>query len=90
MQCCDVAEDKKIYCLSCYAMNSAVPLWGYDGSKTISDMHHELKDNSNFDHVDTLPSDEVKEAYNKMEFVRGYKGWESEVPFPVYASNKLN
>jgi hypothetical protein len=53
-------------------------------------MRRELKDDFNFDHVDTLPSNEVKQAYDKMEFVHGYKGWECEVLFPVYTSNKLN
>jgi hypothetical protein len=71
-------------------MNSAVPLLGCDGTKTILDMRCELKDDFNFDHVNTLPLDAVKKAFNNMEFVRRYKGQESEVLFPVYASNKLN
>jgi hypothetical protein len=90
MHCCKVAVDKKSYCLHCYATNSAVPLSGCAGSKTIADMRRELKDDFNFDHVDTLTSDEVEEAYDKMEFVRVYKGREDNVPFPIYASNAID
>ncbi len=82
--------EKKCYYLSCYTTNLAVPLLGCDGNKTILDMRHELKDDFNFDHVDTLPSGKIKEAYNIMEFVHVYKGRETQVLFPVYPSNKLN
>lgn len=82
--------EKKCYCLSCYATNSAVPLSRCDGSKMISDMHRELKDDFDFDHVDTLLLDKVEEAFDKMEFVHEYKGRESEVPLLMYASNELD
>ena len=82
--------EKKCYCLSCYATNSAVPLSRCDGSKMISDMHRELKDDFDFDHVDTLLLDKVEEAFDKMEFVHEYKGRESEVLLPMYASNELD
>lgn len=89
MHCCKVTDDKISYCLPCYATNSAVPLSGCEGSKTIADMRRELKDDFNFDHVDTLHSDEVEEAYDKMEFVHVYKGREGNVPFPIYTSNEI-
>lgn len=74
MCCCKFTDDKKSYCLSCYATNSAVPLSSCDGSKIISDMRQEMKKELNFDHVDTLHLDEIDEAYNKMEFVLIHKG----------------
>ncbi len=64
MHCCNMTDQRKCYCLSCYATNSAIWLSGCDGSKRTSVMHCGLKDDSNFDHVDTLPSDKIEEAYN--------------------------
>ncbi len=52
--CCSTTDKKRIYCLSCYATNTAVSLSGCDGSKTIAEMGRELKEQYNFDHVEKL------------------------------------
>jgi hypothetical protein len=53
-------------------------------------MHQELKEQFNFDHVDKLPFNEVKEAYDIMEFAREYKHPEKNDPFLVYCSSKID
>jgi hypothetical protein len=88
--CCATTNDGTVYCLPCYATNALVPLAGGEGSKTIAEMHLELKDQFNFDHVDQLKLDEVEEAYDKMEFVRSYKNRDDQVPFSVYCSSQID
>jgi hypothetical protein len=90
VHCCEKTVDDKVYCLSCYATHSLVPLAGCDGSKAIAEMHQELREQFNFDHVDKLPFDEVEETYNNMEFARKYKRHEKNVPFPMYCSSKID
>jgi hypothetical protein len=34
--------------------------------------------------------DEVEEAYEKMDIVRSCKSWKCTVPFPIYATSKLD
>jgi hypothetical protein len=89
--CCSTINEERIYCLSCsYATNTAVPLSGCDGSKTIAEMQRELKEQYNFDHVEKLQLDDVKEAYEKMDIVQSYNCREFNVPFPIYATIKLD
>jgi hypothetical protein len=64
----------------CYATNAHIPLAGCDGSKTIAEMHLELKKHYNCDHVDNLKLDEVG----------AYKNCEEQVPFPVYCSSQID
>jgi hypothetical protein len=66
VHCCEKTVDDRVYCLSCHATHSLIPLAGYNGSKTIAEMRQDLREHFNFDHVDKLPFDEVKEAYNNM------------------------
>jgi hypothetical protein len=84
-----MTNEKRIYCLSCYATNTAAPLSGCDESKTIAEMQRESKEQYNFDHVDKLQLDEVEEVYEKMDIVQSYKCRESNALFPIHATSKL-
>lgn len=51
---CKDEIDKKVYCLACFATESIVPQSGTADSKSIAAMRQELKDDYNFDGVDSL------------------------------------
>lgn len=87
---CHDKKDGKTYCLSCFAVESIVPLPDSMGSKTIAAMRQELKDVYNFDDVDSLSSDEVEDVYEMMEFMRMYRKLESTVPFPLYETAEMD
>eukprot|EP00956_Cyclotella_meneghiniana_P003619 scaffold4429_cov81-Cyclotella_meneghiniana.AAC.3 len=91
---CNETIGTKTYCLLCYAENSIVSIPGENNNRSnkhVTEMRDELATHYNFDSVDDLTHEEVEDFYEVRDIITARIDEMVEaVPFPLYATNKLD
>ena len=83
-------DNSAMYCLMCGATEQFVPEMGTKSAEPVGEKRNRLQQQYKFSDANNLTSDEVEDALERLDFVRGFRAQGEKVPFPLYPSKEMD